>query len=69
VRKGGLWYEENLPPESLLYGIWGALPVRSTKLSPEDACSRVWDKNPRYLQLGGKASVGRGFIELRTAAQ
>lgn len=60
VAKGGLWYEESLPVESLL---WGLVQVDSPKGGKLDIQSeqelQALVRTP--LQLGGKASVGRGF--------
>lgn len=65
VDSGGLWYEENLPAESVLAGlIW---------------CERIWARDgrkdiepsalvekfcsdPLRCQIGGKTTVGRGLV-------
>ncbi|GAB4362712.1 MAG: type III-B CRISPR module RAMP protein Cmr4 [Methylohalobius crimeensis] len=67
VAKGALWYEENLPAESILWGLMAC--SRSRK--PEQAISsgkellRIFEQQlfadgECRLQLGGKATVGRG---------
>lgn len=54
VAKGGLWYEETLPAETLLYGF---VACDSDKPSLDS----FYKANPvRYLQFGGKASTGKG---------
>ena len=65
VRKQALWYEENLPAESLLWGIF----AMSRSNYREDPCSAMvlLKSIPRpdmLFQLGGKAGVGRGLVPL-----
>ncbi len=60
VERGALWYEENLSADSLLFGEWGAQKVRKANLDPGQACGLV---QPQVLQLGGKATVGRGWVD------
>jgi CRISPR-associated protein Cmr4 len=61
VAQGALWLEESLPPESLLVGLLAA--DRSRKEKVEMTAREVLDyalANETVLQLGGKATVGRG---------
>jgi CRISPR-associated protein Cmr4 len=68
VRKGGLWVEENLPQESVLWGSVAADTLQDRKNQTHagkdslkafrDACG-----SRRRLQLGGKATVGRGVVQ------
>lgn len=68
VAKGALWYEENLPPETILWGLLACSRARR----PGDARGaeellrafreRLLDGDERLLQLGGKATVGRGQV-------
>ncbi|MCL6607020.1 MAG: type III-B CRISPR module RAMP protein Cmr4 [Geminicoccaceae bacterium] len=61
VAKGALWLEESLPPESLLVGLLAADRSRRNGLAMSPA--EVLDfalANETVLQLGGKATVGRG---------
>ena len=66
VKAGALWYEENLPADSVL---WGVLAL-SSSLRPND--DRTEDDLAHLLprdgplQLGGKASVGHGLVRLLT---
>lgn len=56
---GQLWYEESLPPESLLIGLLAA----TRSFSSQDTSAVVLDaalKGEETLQFGGKATVGRG---------
>lgn len=68
VKSGALWYEENLPPETLLYGIWGAQErprKQSGRLGAGEACETLASNGqPRTLQIGGKATVGRGSVRV-----
>ena len=67
VAKGALWYEENLPPESLF---WGWLTCSRSRRPKDERGGaellhafreRLGDDACR-LQLGGKATVGRGQV-------
>jgi CRISPR-associated protein Cmr4 len=61
VAQGALWLEESLPPESLLLGLLAA--DRSRKKDFEMTARDVLDfalAKETVLQLGGKATVGRG---------
>lgn len=67
VDDGALWYEENLPAESVLFGLIGIGPDRSkAKRSTTELCKDfregVGDGAGATLQIGGKASVGRGLV-------
>lgn len=60
VQKGGLWYEENLPAESILWGVVAC--DRSFRNNVALSASQLLALLPAYqeLQIGGKATVGRG---------
>lgn len=67
VKGGALWYEENLPAESML---WGVLAL-SSSFRPdddrtEDDLAGLLPKGGPLLQLGGKASVGYGLVRFLT---
>jgi CRISPR-associated protein Cmr4 len=61
---GALWYEETLPPETLLYiGLSANASRQKDKPQPADAILKQvlgLFKNP-YLQLGGNETVGMGW--------
>jgi CRISPR-associated protein Cmr4 len=62
VARGALWYEENLPAESVLWGVIGISGSR-TQDHPATAADLA-DLFPRQaltLQIGGKHTVGRGL--------
>lgn len=67
VDDGALWYEENLPAESVLFGLIGVGMDRSTAKRPSgELCGGFRDGmnagKGKTLQIGGKASVGRGLV-------
>lgn len=64
---GGLFYTENLPPESLLIAPLMASQTRSGKqeehLQAEEVLARIHPLlHGRLLQLGGDATTGRGLV-------
>lgn len=68
VADGQLWYEESLPAETILAGLAWCGPVfegtgRGTAERRDDLmktfCSRT-----AYLQVGGKATIGRGQVRM-----
>ena len=67
VQKGGLWYEEALPAETILSGLLVATRVRVK--TEDDVFEIVRATLTQYptVQLGGKATVGRGLCCVRLA--
>lgn len=67
VKQGALWYEENLPADSLLWGVF-AVTASSRPGDPrgEDELAKTVP-DTALLQLGGKAGVGRGLVRFRTS--
>jgi len=71
VARGALWYEETLPPETLLYVALhanaGRQPSNGEAASPwtaqavRDAVLSALFKAHPYLQLGGNETVGMGW--------
>ncbi len=61
VSKGGLWYEEALPAETILSGMAVATEVKSRKDEVFDTLREIIKKP---VQLGGKATVGRGLCRV-----
>ena len=62
VRPGALWYEENLPAETLLWGLY-AISASNNRDDPRSGAD-LMDAMPgpdTLLQLGGKAGTGRGL--------
>ena len=58
VQKGGLWYEEALPAETILAGMIVASQVKATPKQVFDTLTHIMQKP---LQVGGNATVGRGI--------
>ncbi|WP_282610827.1 type III-B CRISPR module RAMP protein Cmr4 [Pelagibius sp. Alg239-R121] len=64
VDRGALWYEETLPPDTLMYSLIGR---RSSAKNGEDPVThfRSLVKDTRaYLQIGGNETVGQGWFKL-----
>lgn len=64
VNDGALWYEESLPPETLLYTTINAFNSRDAE--QVDATSNLQSFNQEieehpWLQIGGNETVGMGF--------
>lgn len=72
VAKGALWSEEALPVESVLAGLIVATPVKQKKDGPMPEAQSLLDyvrdlAQAGAVQLGGKATVGRGLCRVRLA--
>jgi CRISPR-associated protein Cmr4 len=65
VQKGGLWYEESLPTESILSGLVLATPTKKADISTDRIFTELLKFNGKTLQVGGKATVGRGLVRLQ----
>lgn len=65
VQRGALWYEENLPAETVLWGLIGVGRSRAKgdRRNAKDMQTEFIQAvgQSATLQLGGKASVGRGL--------
>ena len=62
VKGTALWHEENLPAESLLWGVFAVnASLREGDQRGEDDLAKAVP-TCRLLQLGGKAGVGRGLV-------
>ena len=66
VKGGALWYEETLPPETLLYVGLAAYQARkqdSDLNTPEKVLTTVINlfTNKPWLQIGGNETVGMGW--------
>ena len=64
VRKGALWYEENLPAEAVLWGVFALSDSNNPAEDPRrsEALAGEMPVSGTLLQLGGKAGVGRGLV-------
>jgi CRISPR-associated protein Cmr4 len=70
VKQGALWFEEHLPAESVLWGVY-ALSESRVKGQPQTADAlaqalreKLGESGEHLLQLGGQAGVGRGLVRL-----
>lgn len=73
VRDGAVWTEENLPSETILWGTLAAETIQTTehKVHRADDSLKAFARSCgelKKIQIGGKASVGRGVTRfvLRT---
>jgi CRISPR-associated protein Cmr4 len=64
VEEGALWNEEALPAETILVGL-----ICCTRVYPSDGAAateedliKTYASDPLVLQIGGKATVGRGRV-------
>ena len=69
VREGALWYEETLPPETLLYVPLMANQSRrqDQRLQANEVMARfksLFEERP-WLQLGGNETVGMGWCAVK----
>ena len=62
VEPGALWYEESLPVETVLTGRIWCDKVFADGVNPEDLFERFCGKT-LTLQIGGKASTGKGLVQ------
>ncbi|ADC64030.1 type III-B CRISPR module RAMP protein Cmr4 [Allochromatium vinosum] len=67
VKKGALWFEEHLPAESVLWGLY-ALSDSNEPNQKRTAheLAQALPSGSALLQLGGQAGVGRGLVRLLT---
>ena len=78
VEDGALWYEENLPGESVLWGVIGIGPARDGRRD-EARANRTREEvrkiadavlgRERIVQIGGKATVGRGLVRFLSGVE
>lgn len=70
VATGGLWYEEALPAETILAGLAVAAAIDApgrTRRTARELLDYLATLTGGMLQLGGKATIGRGTCVLRLA--
>lgn len=61
VKDGALWTEENLPTDSVLWGVMGISAARDNTRKDAKALSGQLVAGETAIQLGGKHTVGRGL--------
>lgn len=66
VMNGALWTEENLPAESVLWGVLGISASRNknNEKTAQELAALLPVGKELSLQIGGKHTVGRGFCRL-----
>lgn len=70
VRDGALWYEENLPAEAVLWGLFALSPSnRKDDPRSEAELAKAMAGYGTLLQLGGQAGVGRGLVRFLTSQE
>ncbi len=73
VEKGGLWYQESLPAESVLAGLVVAADVTAAngrqKREAHELLNHVSSLTKKLVQLGGKATTGQGSCFVRIGGQ
>ena len=70
VAQGQLWYEEALPPETVLVSMAVASTIKSkdgVETKPEFVFNTITPLCDNTLQFGGKATVGRGLCKASLA--
>jgi len=65
VKKGGLWYEEALPTETILSGLVVATPTQKVSIGAIEVFQTLERLMNKPLQFGGKTTVGRGLCRLQ----
>ena len=60
VSDGALWYEEHLPAETVLWGMFALADSNNDGRKAKDLARAVPDDE--LLQLGGNAGVGSGLV-------
>lgn len=73
VERGGLWYQESLPAETVLAGIAVASDVNAVngrfKRTGPELLQHVESLTQGIVQLGGKATTGQGSCFVRMGGQ
>ena len=64
VKQGDLWSEENLPAESVLWGVMGIGAARQKNGETAAELSELIQSGETSIQIGGKHTVGRGLCRL-----
>lgn len=70
VKGGALWFEETVPAETLFFGRVSVDRSydSSSQFKPEQLADFLVGQKPSVLQVGGKATTGKGFVKMMFAA-
>jgi len=60
VQTGGLWTEEYLPTDTIMYSLI-LIPSRLNNLKSEEITKKLMIYDGKILQIGGDETVGKGF--------
>jgi len=63
-RVGGLWSEEYLPTDTIMYSLI-LIPSRLINLKPEEIIEKLKKYDEKILQIGGDETVGKGFALIK----
>ena len=66
VQTGGLWSEEYLPTDTIMYSLI-LIPSRLNSLKPEEITGQLKKYDEEILQIGGDETVGKGFARIKLA--
>jgi CRISPR-associated protein Cmr4 len=72
VKNGALWYEENLPSETIMYCCLSATSGRNEAKQPAAALLGLLEKQfsqHNFLQVGGNLTTGMGWFEVNWVAE
>ena len=73
VERGGLWYQESLPAESVLSGLVVAADVKAANGRSDGKAAALLDHvaalTNGLVQLGGRATTGQGSCYVRTGGR
>ena len=68
VESGGLWYEEYLTSDSLLYSVVAIGKPRKAVdglSTAKDVANELKLFNGKFVQVGGNETVGKGFVKVK----
>lgn len=68
VKKGALFYEEFLPPETIFYSLVTAEEARqkgNEKMSAKDVLAYITHYTPEVLQIGADETIGKGLCSVK----
>ena len=68
VKNGALWYEETLPPETVLYSLLLANGSRKEEANGLELPNKIMEQTEAifsngYIQIGGNETVGMGWCK------
>lgn len=63
-RSKNLWYEESLPPDTVLYAL-----VMAHDGGPANVVDELFPNSDPYLQVGGNETVGHGWVAVQIRSE